>query len=336
MSESLGVFRCDSESKGGINIKLHDFLNLLYAYIGNNKPQDQFICELVDKYIDAKTEADNPLRQLSADTLKRYFTGRYKISVTNTRKILSKQNPALLADYIADNSNPNTIDIFISELQKLSLYQENGEIEVTEALASIFTDILVSISTKVAKKVEQTKVLTKDTLIPTVRIENGKLILSNDTFALPEKDGIPLEIVEKEQVYCKQLFMVYSEIEANLGEQSFNQENLPDKYIKHFQEQRFNFYNADYILRTISTIFQNGDDEASQLKNEINSSISDLLLDRYENGLRKLTAIMTHVTSVQLNKPAVASIPNFIGISEKKGICHTLVNDGMFTWVDYE
>ena len=90
------------------------------------------------------------------------------------------------------------------------------------------------------------------------------------------------------------------------------------------------------ILRTISTIFQNGDDEASQLKNEINSSISDLLLDRYENGLRKLTAIMTHVTSVQLNKPAVASIPNFIGISEKKGICHTLVNDGMFTWVDYE
>ena len=170
--------------------------------------------------------------------------------------------------------------------------------------------------------------------ITKVRYENGKIVISSQYLQLPEKGPIPDSLVELEDVYSKQLLIAYSENDGNPKTDYYNVQNLPQKYRNHLHDQRVNFFNADYVLRAIRDGFKDSEQQIALLKQETYDSISDILFEDYKTSFKKVTETLKHITTVSFSKPEITQIQNFIGNSEKKGLCHSLVNDGKFNWVD--
>jgi hypothetical protein len=74
-------------------------------------------------------------------------------------------------------------------------------------------------------------------------------------------------------------------------------------------------------------------DQFALLKDETYDGIFDVHSMDYRSGFERLLRVMAHVSSVQINKCPLSKLPEWIGNSEKKGVCHILVNDGVIRWV---
>ena len=223
----------------------------------------------------------------------------------------------------------------IRKIKKLiELVEESGisELEISEICAQLFLNFLQGkVGIQTSKK-ELPSV--GDVEITKVRYENGKIVIGSRSLQLPEKRTIPDSLIELEDVYSRQLLIAYSENDGNPKTDYYDVQNLPQKYKDHLHDQRVNFFNADYVLRAIRDGFKDSEQQIALLKQETYDSISDFLFEDYATSFKKITETLKHITTVSFSKPEITQIQNFIGNSEKKGLCHTLVNDGKFNWVD--
>ena len=301
----------------------YEFLTLLHTYLGGKSTRSDFLNTLIENSI--KNPDDNPLANISDDTVNRYFSSKTdKISKKNSTILLNIIQVPLLTAYISEQLNADTTDRLEERLTEAGLFNNSSDIEIDEVCAKLFRTISwYSYSNKLS-----------DIPISKVYVENGKIIIGTESFTLPSKSSIPDNIVDVEDAYCKQLLQAYSENDGKSKTDIYDIPSLPTRYKKHLQDQRINYFNADYVLRTVKESFKDSSQQIEILKQETYDSVSDYLFDDYPSAYKKISDTLKHITTVSFKKPEITQIQNFIGNSEKKGLCHTLVNDGKFSWIE--
>ena len=145
---------------------------------------------------------------------------------------------------------------------------------------------------------------------------------------------LPPQIPEvDEQTYIIELLKVYSEETGQLIT-SINDLEVFDKWHKHLDRQRKDYFSAEAIRRTLRDIFTD-DDEFLVFEEEVLSGIIDVYESGYQSGYERLKAVLTQASNTSIQKSMLACKLNWIGTNEKKGSCHMLVNEKRLKgWID--
>jgi hypothetical protein len=148
----------------------------------------------------------------------------------------------------------------------------------------------------------------------------------------PPSINIPEIYDGTELIYIKELFLAYSEA---LQKEIKSIEDLKQfaVFLNNFQRQRKAYYSAETIRRFVRDTFSNSN-EFEVLEDEIFEGIVDTCEAEYKNGFERLNSVMKHVVSVSTSKSLLDSKMKYIGNSEKKGVCHMLVNEKKIRWID--
>jgi len=208
-------------------------------------------------------------------------------------------------------ANPSSLHVFLSVLFLYVIKKENklskeSPAPLNNKMPSILNDV---------KKLKE--------LIEKIHPEQPALITP------------PGQIDSHEMVYVRELLAAYADAEGldELPKESL--ESFP-KYAKDFKRRRKDYYAAESIRRGARDVFgETTPDQFDVLKEETYDGIIDVYENEYPHGLARLKGVMSQAALIRVDKCVYSQIPNWIGASEKKGVCHILVNDGKLRgWVD--
>lgn len=145
----------------------------------------------------------------------------------------------------------------------------------------------------------------------------------------------PNEKTDNKMPYIKALYEVYSEkLDKKITKS--NLKELPKSLSENLKNQKEAFYNATSVGRAVSEVFCDGVEQFELLKEEAYEGIEPTYHnDNYKTGYDRLLGVLEKITNTTLDKSNLMNIKGLIGNSEKKGICHILVNDKKInSWVD--
>ena len=137
----------------------------------------------------------------------------------------------------------------------------------------------------------------------------------------------PSTVVEYEQPYVLALMEAYGE---DAGKEDFSQTDLPNypKYSDNFSRQRKYFYAAETVRRGTRDIYRDSDQDQFQvLKDEMYEGVIEVWEEKHKNGVEKLGKVMTQAAVTPVDRCWLSRDTDWIGNSQKKGVCHFLVND---------
>jgi hypothetical protein len=208
----------------------------------------------------------------------------------------------------------------------LSLYKNN---ELSQFLAETFL-YAVQKDNKAEEKDAVSKTSSTTSIIDDVKKLNKLL----QHFPKPVELLPPEHLNPQEMVYTSELLAAYADAEG-ISEITKDDLTTYPKYRKNFERQRKDYYAAETILESARDVFgPTATDEFNVLKKETCDGVIDVHDVDYPNGFDRLNSVMTHVTTIQLNKSLLTKLPGWISSSEKKGFRHMLVNDREIKWVD--
>ena len=104
-------------------------------------------------------------------------------------------------------------------------------------------------------------------------------------------------------------------------------------YFKHLNRQRKDYYSAETIRRFVRDTLTDSQ-QFDILKEEIYNGIIDTHEQEYDSGYKRLVEDLKQASVTNTSKSMLDSKLHCIGISERKGICHMLVNDEKLRWVN--
>ncbi|MBD5637574.1 hypothetical protein HYI18_02945 [Clostridium botulinum] len=319
-------------------MQLSDYVQMLYPYVGRGLQSSEYLKELFDNLI-VETDDDfiNPLYDSTRDFLNRIYNGSCNLPKSVASAILNYRDTLRFANYINDRLTDDSINDLSNEIKNHNL--QLNSIEVPEQCAEIIIEILTKISRKTKRKstpkVASSKDKAKLSQVPltSVCVKDGKIYVDGQVLLLHDKLKPPVEISPEELPYVTELFAAYAQATQTNSVTKDTLNSLPNKYNRNFIEQREHFYNADSICHSVREVFADGYDDFKRLKDDAYDGISDTCWDDYDNGYSRLLAVLKQASRITLTKSYLAQITNLIGNSEKKGICHMLVNDGKIQWV---
>lgn len=253
------------------------------------------------------------------DSAEQYFTDR----------IIPLIKPILMADLVDAQTSLLQNDSSIAKKAKASLLAVSNSAPAVY-LSKLYLFALTRPNKK--KKPQGAAASSPKFTMDDVDLVNQKLALMK----APERLIPPDNIADEELRYISELLAAYADA---LGCDVLTQSDLSDpklyRFQKDFSKQRRDFYAAETIRRASRDSLATYGIEAFQsLKDETYAGIEDTLDNYYENGFLRLKAVMDRVGILTLSKSMLLKIPNWVGIEERKGICHFLVNDGKVQWVD--
>ena len=146
----------------------------------------------------------------------------------------------------------------------------------------------------------------------------------------PEAATPPHLIKSNETVYTKELLRAFSDKEKI----KITNDELCDykRYQDEFSSARRSFYSAEN-LELFSRDWLKENDSYKKLTEECYDAVSPVIYSDHGNGYKKYLATLTQATSLSYNSHPLNS---YIGIKDKKGMCHQLVNYGKVKWVEDE
>ena len=164
--------------------------------------------------------------------------------------------------------------------------------------------------------------------------EDGKLYIDGDVIELPVQLNED-QIYEFESGYISALCGAYAEVLSKDDVSVDDIPVLPKKYRQNFYDQRKAYLSAESIQRSISEVYDDGENQFDILKDDAFGGIKTTYYDDYDNGYRRLLEVLKKISDVQLTKSKLTVIKNLIGNMERLGIIHILVNDQTIkSWVD--
>ena len=141
-------------------------------------------------------------------------------------------------------------------------------------------------------------------------------------------DVVPKVPMNEELPYINALLHAYSDAENGIDITLEQIDSFP-KYHKHLTRQRTDYFSAEAVRRGTRDFY--GEDEVNQfdvLKDEIYDGIIDVYEDDWSNGLERVKNVLMQASRVSVARCWLSKRTDWIGNSQKKGICHILVNDG--------
>ena len=247
----------------------------------------------------------NPMeKNISDNMLDQIFEGRDKyISKARARMICSLYDGADIADQI-----DALFDGSKEHLQKF-LYTKGIDVELDE-LGSAIQDILDQIFHGLAKGIHDVDI----------------------KLSIKLSDA---QIYDFEADYISALCDAYAEALSRDSVTVDDIPALPKKYQTNFYDQRKAYLSAESIQRSISEVYEDGENQFDILKADAYDGIKTTFFDDYDNGYRRLLEVLKKISDVQLTKSKLSLIKNLIGNLERLGIVHILMNDKTMTsWVD--
>ena len=156
----------------------------------------------------------------------------------------------------------------------------------------------------------------------------GRIYLDGEKLVIPDPLTPPENIEKEESTYILELLRAYADVERV---DKFTVNTIPEKYKRHLNEQRQNYYNAESVRRSVRDTGLNN--QFDYFINDTYDSIIDVCDQSHLNGYERLLKVLQQAANRPRGRSLLEIIPNWIGISEKKGACHILVNDGKIKWV---
>lgn len=213
----------------------------------------------------------------------------------------------------------------------------------TEELGSAVQDIFDQIYHGLAKGIHDVEIeLTIHEPKPSIKnlagdriyCEDGKLYIDGDVIELPIQLN-DVQIYAFEAGYISALCDAYAEVLSKEKVSVDDIPSLPKKYQQNFYDQRKAYLSAESIQRSISEVYEDGENQFDILKEDAFGGIKTTYYDDYDNGYRRLLEVLKKISDVQLEKSKLMLIKNLIGNLERLGIVHILVNEKtMVSWVD--
>lgn len=280
----------------------------------------------------------NPVASLSLNMLDQIYAGdRDKwISKERARRICSKYDGVDLAEQV-----DRLYDGDKEHLQKF-LYRRGIDVEIDE-LGSAIQDIFDQIYHGLAKGIHDVEItLTIHDSKPSIKnlagdriyCENGKLYIDGEVIELPIQLSDE-QIYDFEAGYLSALCDAYAEVLSRDDVTVDDIPSLPKKYRQNFYDQRKAYLSAESIQRSISEVYDDGENQFDILKEDAFGGIKTTYYDDHDNGYRRLLEVLKKISDVQLTKSKLMVIKNLIGNMERLGIVHILVNDQTIkSWVD--
>jgi len=324
-------------------VYLNKFVQLLYPYLGDGKSPSEYLKTLFDNFMEEPNGSQdvngnyNPLYDLTSDFLNRIYNGTEKLAKTRATTILGRLDKSKFSDYFNDTLALDAITAIEEQFGKHQI--QMTVTEVPGKCIEILTGILNEIASGTKKKSTsdasslQGKMMLSQVPSPSVSVKDGKIYIGGQNIELPKNLKLPVDIAPTELPYVEELFAAYAQAEHKGSVTKDMLPQMPTKYERNFTEQRENYYNAESIRRSVREVFSGGEDDFNRLKDDTYDGVSDTCWDDYEHGYARLVAVLKQVSQITLSKSYLAQISNWIGNSEKKGVCHMLVNDGRIHWV---
>lgn len=325
----------------------HEIAGELKTYMSPTGRGGDFVITLVGETLrDPMTEEEeqmaandefNPLAsRMSINMLNQILEGKKFISKARAGLICSRYDGQDFAEEI-----DNLYDADKDHLQRF-LKRRRLTVEIDE-LGSAVQDILNQIFHGLSKGIHDVDiVLTIHDPKPSIKnlagdriyCEDGKLYIDGDIIELPIRLS-DAQIYDFEADYISALCDAYAEVlsrdEVTVDEVS----SLPKKYQTNFYDQRKAYLSAESIQRSISEVYEDGENQFDILKADAFDGIKTTYFDDYDNGYRRLLEVLKKISDIQLTKSKLSLIKNLIGNLERLGIVHILVNDKtIISWVD--
>lgn len=145
----------------------------------------------------------------------------------------------------------------------------------------------------------------------------------------------PTDTVESEEMpYISALLEAYSD-ELNIKIDTIKSLEAYSSYFKHLNRQRKDYYSAETIRRFVRDTLTDSQ-QFDVLKEEIYNGIIDTHEQEYDSGYKRLVEDLKQAAVTNTSKSMLDSKLHCIGNSERKGVCHMLVNDNKLRWVNEE
>lgn len=324
-----------------------EFANILFKHSDTSYKPHEFFLSLFDNIMrdpstpeEKKLSEDdkfNPFGDLKIDSLDRLFKGSNPINPKRVKKAISYKNTDKFAKYINGFNEHN--QIAIEDEIKTKIPDFNSTDNLGYACADLFLQILNDIyeGRESSSAIDSGNASSKFTVLPAQTIyydeSDGKLHIGSVEISIPKEIEPPQDIAPEEEAYVCELLAAYAEALKSGELTKTDLDSLPKKYKRNFFDQRVNYYSAARIDRFIRESFEKGEVHAGKWKAETLDYIKDTLWDDYDDGYKRLLAVMKKVVDCSTTS-VVSNMENLVGPKEKKGTCHLLANDGSIRWVD--
>lgn len=142
---------------------------------------------------------------------------------------------------------------------------------------------------------------------------------------------IPDQMISEERKYTSALADVYAQAD---GTDYFPLDDVAQtNHGKHFSEQRKYYFAAEAVRRGTRDIYQK-EDQFNILKEETYEGVKEVWEESYPSGMARLNSVLKQAGTLHTDRCWLCRDTDWIGISQKKGVCHFLVNDGSIDgWV---
>lgn len=156
------------------------------------------------------------------------------------------------------------------------------------------------------------------------------------TLPKPVMISIPDKLSVTEMTYVSAILEAFAE---DAGVMVMTRDDLISKseYAKYktkFDRYRRDYYAAESIHESLKdTHISAEEDLFAQLKDETYDAVIDKVEEEYETSYKRMTETLKYITTVSLSN-LIAQIPGWVQASQKKGLCHMLVNEERMRWKD--
>lgn len=162
--------------------------------------------------------------------------------------------------------------------------------------------------------------------------------LMKQRYKKPDPMIPPKELADHELTYASELLAAYADA---AGQTEMVREDLSDpknaRYSRNFDRQRRFYYMAETILEASRDTLKLKESECfDQAKDEVFDGIIETCDRPYPDAFMRLSAVIDRAAILSLSKKIQDMLLGWIGVGEKQGMCHMLVNDKKIRWVDDE
>lgn len=139
------------------------------------------------------------------------------------------------------------------------------------------------------------------------------------------KKNAPEAVGDNERVYIEALLHAFSDADGT----EYSLENVKaSEYKEDLERARINFFSAESLETFTRDAFPAGCYE--ELKDECYEGVYSVVRQKHDNGYDRFLAVSTQSASIPYSSHPLF---HYIQTSDRKGLCHQLVNDKKFKWI---
>ena len=255
-----------------------------------------------------------------------YYTYRKEIPIPKAYYIVASNDVGPSLQDLIDNP-PKLLLSLLENWDKYCMSKITKAAEIK--LDNTFKKYIENFDFSIIKSYPMAQVIDDylDTIYGNIRFGGRRIDMP--TSVLPSK-----EIAPNEMAYIAALLEAYSD-ELKIKIDTVLSLEAYDNYFKHLNRQRKDYYSAETIRRFVRDTLTDSQ-QFSVLKEEVYNGIIDIHEQDYDSGYKRLVADLKQASMTNTSKCLLDSKLHCIGNSERKGVCHMLVNEDRLKWVNKE